>query len=80
MLGTYYTFPELLLWCPLVTGLIAFFIKDEKKVKAWALFSSLITLIISIVSLYYADNAKYFLYNNVSYVWMPYSAAVSLSG
>ena len=83
MLGNYFTFPELLLWCPLITGLIAFFIKDEKKVKAWALFSSLITLIISIVSLYYADNTKYFLYNNVSYVWMPYigsSFAVGLDG
>ena len=83
MLGNYFTFPELLLWFPLVTGLIAFFIKDQKNVKAWALFSSLITLIISIVSLYYADNTKYFLYNNVSYVWMPYigcSFTVGLDG
>jgi len=83
MLGNYYTFPELLLWCPLVTGLIVFFIKDQKKVKAWALFSSLITLLISCISLYYADNTKYFLYNNVSYVWMEYigsSFAVGLDG
>ena len=83
MLGNYYTFPELLLWCPLITGLITFFIKDQKKVKAWALFSSLITLLISCISLYYADNTKYFLYNNVSYVWMQYigsSFAVGLDG
>jgi NADH-quinone oxidoreductase subunit M len=83
MLGNYYTFPELLLWLPLVTGLIAFFIKDEKKVKAWALFASLVTLAISIVSLYYADNTKYFAYNYVSYVWMPYigsSFALGLDG
>ena len=31
MLGNYFTFPELLLWCPLVTGLIAFFYKRSKK-------------------------------------------------
>ncbi len=83
MLGNYFTFPELLLWCPLVTGFITFFIKDQKNVKAWALFSSLITLLISCVSLYYADNTKYFLYNNVSYVWMPYigsSFSVGLDG
>lgn len=83
MLGNYYTFPELLLWCPLVAGLIAFFIRDQKKVRGWALFSSFITLAISIISLYYSDNTKYFLYNNVSYVWMPYmgsSFAVGLDG
>src|SRR5258705_668517 len=86
MLGTYYTFPELLLWIPLVNGLIAFFIKKNTSVKAWALFSSLITLAISVISLCFSDVAKhpeYFLYNNVSYVWLPYlgsSFAVGLDG
>jgi NADH-quinone oxidoreductase subunit M len=86
MLGTYYTFPELLLWIPLVTGLITFFIKKNTSIKAWALFSSLITLAISVISLCFSDVAKhpeYFLYNNVSYVWLPYlgsSFAVGLDG
>jgi NADH-quinone oxidoreductase subunit M len=83
MLGKYITFPELLLWLPLVTGLVAFFIRDQKKVKAWALVSSLITLIISVVSLCYADNTKYFSYNYVSYEWLKYigsSFAVGLDG
>ena len=83
MLGTYFTFAELLLWFPLVTGLAAFFIKEQKNVKAWALFSSLITLVISIVSLYYSDNTKYFTYNYVSYEWLKYigcSFAVGLDG
>ncbi|MEO6454106.1 MAG: NADH-quinone oxidoreductase subunit M [Ginsengibacter sp.] len=83
MLGNYFTFPELLLWCPLITGIIAFFIKESKNVKAWALFSSLVTLLISCISLYYADNAKYFLYNYVAYVWLPFigsSFAVGLDG
>ena len=82
-LGTYITFPELLLWFPLVTGLITFFIKEQKNVKAWALFSSLITLVIAVVSLYYADNTKYFSYNYVSYVWLQYlgsNFAVGLDG
>ena len=75
MLGTYYTFPELLLWIPLVTGIITFFIRRESAVKAFALFSSLITLAISIISLFYSNVAahpEYFNYNNVSYIWMPY--------
>ncbi len=82
-MGTYVTFPELLLWLPIIFGCIIFFIKDSKAVKAWALVSSLLTLTISVASLYYADNSKYFLYNNVSYVWMPYigsSFAVGLDG
>lgn len=83
MLGKYITFPELLLWFPLVTGLVAFFIKEQKNVKAWALFTSLITLGISVASLCYADNTKYFTYNYVSYVWLQYigsNFAVGLDG
>ncbi len=82
-MGTYLTFPELLLWFPLVTGLAAFFIKDQKNVKAWALYSSLITLIISVVSLCYYDNTKHFTYNYVSYEWLKYigsNFAVGLDG
>ena len=86
MLGTYYTFPELLLWIPLLTGVIVFFIKNSKVVKTFAMISSLVTLIISIISLCYTDVAhhtEYLTYNNVSYVWMPYigsSFSVGLDG
>ena len=66
------TFPELLIWFPLVAGLVAFVIRKEKTVKAWALLSSLITLVISIISLVYADNTKHFYLNNVSYFWLKY--------
>lgn len=66
------TFPELLTWFPLVAGLVAFMIREEKKVKAWALTASMITLGISVASLVYADNAKYFYLNNVSYYWLKY--------
>ena len=80
MLGNYITFPELLLWIPLVSALVAFMINDQKKVKAWALFSSLITLGVSVASLYYSKN---FAYNNVSYEWLKYlgsSFALGMDG
>lgn len=86
MLGTYFTFPELLIWIPFVTGLIAIFIKNSKSVKLFALLSSMLTLIVSVISLFHSDVAnhpEFFLYNNVSYVWMPYigsSFAVGLDG
>lgn len=66
------TFPELLIWFPLVAGLVTFFIRKEKMVKQWAILASLITLLISAASLIYADNGKYFYYNNVSYYWLRY--------
>ena len=86
MLGTYYTFPELLIWIPFITGLIAIFIKNGKSVKMFALLSSIATLIVSVISLCYTDVAahpEFFYYNNVSYVWMPYigsSFSVGLDG
>lgn len=66
------TFPELLTWFPLIAGVVAFIIREEKKVKAWALIASLITLGISVASLVYSDNTKYFYLNNVSYFWLKY--------
>lgn len=63
------TFPELLIWFPLVAGLVAFVIRKENAVKNWALLASLITLAISLVSLVYADDKAL---NNVSYFWLRY--------
>ncbi|MDB5202598.1 MAG: NADH-quinone oxidoreductase subunit [Ferruginibacter sp.] len=71
MLGTYFTFPELLLWLPLVAGIICFFIRKENAVKNVALLASLLTLAVSVISLCYAD-PKYSSYNNVNYYWMKY--------
>ena len=75
-------FPELLIWFPLVAGLVCFFIRDEKKVKAWALLSAMVTLAFSITSLFYAGNKELngFTY---SYEWMKYlgsSFAIGLDG
>ncbi len=75
MLGTYFTFPELLIWIPFITGVIAFFIRNSNSVKTFAIISSIATLTVSVISLFYTDVAHhpdYFYFNNVSYVWMPY--------
>jgi NADH-quinone oxidoreductase subunit M len=86
MLGTYYTFSELLLWIPLLTGIVAFFIKNSKSVKTFALLSSLLTLAVSVISLCYTDTThhpEYLNYTNVSYIWMPYlgsSFSVGMDG
>jgi len=69
MLGVYFTFPELLMWIPLLAGISCFFIRREKATKHLSLIASLITLIISIASLFYTDEA-YKSYNQVSYEWL----------
>ena len=43
--------PVLLIVIPLLSGLAAFFIKQEKAVKSWALFSTVITLVVSLLGL-----------------------------
>jgi len=41
--------PVLLIVIPLVSGLLAFLIKQEKSVKTWALLTSIITLVVAIL-------------------------------
>jgi NADH-quinone oxidoreductase subunit M len=65
------TFPELLIWFPLVSGLVAFFLVKGDTAKRWAVISSFITVAIVAASFFFTDNKNYFHYNNVSYVWMP---------
>jgi NADH-quinone oxidoreductase subunit M len=48
---------------------VAFFMKDEKSAKTWALFSSIVTLILMGASLLYTEN-KHFALNQVSYYWL----------
>lgn len=70
MFAAFDNFPALLIWFPLVGGLISFFLKEERTVKAWSLFSSLLTLGLYITSLFYMGKEHYLL-NAVSYVWLP---------
>lgn len=71
MLGTYFTFPELMLWLPLVAGILCFFVKRDGAAKSIAIIASLCALAVSITSLFYISD-KYSTYNNVNYYWMKY--------
>lgn len=51
MFGDYITIPHLLIFLPLVAGLLAFFLKNEKAAKNWSLLAGFITLGISLFSL-----------------------------
>jgi len=55
--------PVLLIVIPLVTGLAAFFIKNEKAVRSWVLFSSVITLAVSVLGLTFLKNESYLQYH-----------------
>lgn len=71
MLGTYFTFPELMMWLPLVAGILCFFTKREGAAKTVAITASVLTLAVAVISLFYTD-AKYTTYNNVNYYWLKY--------
>lgn len=49
----------LLILIPLLTGLIAFFIKNENAVRGWTLFSSLLTLAVSVLGIAVLKDEKY---------------------
>ena len=50
----------LLILIPLLTGLAAFFFRNEKLVRSWSLFSSIVTLGISILGLTVVNAGKQF--------------------
>jgi NADH-quinone oxidoreductase subunit M len=82
MFGNYITIPHLLIFFPLVAGLLTFFIKKESAVKAWSLVAAMVTLAISVLSLIYSQNNELsgLTYN---YEWLKYigsSFSVGLDG
>lgn len=50
--------PVLFILIPLVSGLALFFFKNEKAAKSWALFTSMITLIVSLLGLTVLNDSK----------------------
>jgi NADH-quinone oxidoreductase subunit M len=58
----------LLIVIPLVTGLMGFFFKSEGLAKGWALFSSLVTLVVTLIGLGLAKDSP-LLHANVA--WLP---------
>ncbi|MEO5890941.1 MAG: NADH-quinone oxidoreductase subunit M [Ferruginibacter sp.] len=82
MFGNDITIPHLLIFFPLLAGLITFLIRNEASVKAWSLVSAIITLLISLASIYYRHNPELsgLAFN---YEWLKYigaSFSVSLDG
>jgi NADH-quinone oxidoreductase subunit M len=82
MFGNDITIPHLLIFFPLVAGLITFFIKKDALVKAWSLLAAIITLFISLASIYYRNNQE-LSGLTFNYEWLKYmgcSFSVSLDG
>ena len=55
-LSEWVTFPDLLIWLPLVAGLVSFTLRKEKQVKIWSLAISIIILVVSLTSLFYTND------------------------
>jgi NADH-quinone oxidoreductase subunit M len=67
-MGSYITFPELLIWLPLLAGILCFFTKREQTAKSVSLIFSLIILAVSAASLFYTSK-NYLTYNSVNYFY-----------
>lgn len=74
-MGTYITFPDLLIWLPMLAGILCFIAGDNKSSRSISLLFSLATLGVSIASLFFTDDGKYLNYNNVNYIWLKYIGA-----
>jgi NADH-quinone oxidoreductase subunit M len=60
--------PVLLILIPLLTGLVTFFFKNEKLVRSWVLFSSLLTLTVSLLGLTLLKEDEYLQHQSD---WLP---------
>ncbi len=58
MFGNYITIPHLLIFIPLLAGLVTFFIKNHSAAKGWSLFAVMLTFGISLLSLVYSHNSE----------------------
>jgi NADH-quinone oxidoreductase subunit M len=50
--------PVFLIAIPLLTGIVAFFLKEERTVKAWALLSAIATLAVALVAVFAANSTQ----------------------
>lgn len=67
-MGEFITFPELLIWLPLIAGLLSFMLKKEQAAWTVSFGFSLAILAVSAASLFYTD-PKFLAYNNVNYYY-----------
>ncbi len=74
-MGTYITFPDLLIWLPFLAGILCFISGSEKGAKYTAIGFSLLILGVSLATLFFTNDGKYLNYNNVNYIWLKYLGA-----
>ncbi len=72
--------PVLLILIPLLTGLVALFFKNEKTVRSWTLFSSIATLIVSLLGLTVLNDAKDLVHQSAWMSSLGSSFSVKLDG
>jgi NADH-quinone oxidoreductase subunit M len=72
--------PVLLIAVPLLTGLVSFFFKNEKAVRSFALFSSVVTLAVSLLGLAVLNGPEYLSYNTPWLTNIGSSFSVKLDG
>jgi NADH-quinone oxidoreductase subunit M len=63
-------FPALMIWLPLLGAVVSFLLKKEQQSRNWAVISSVLTLGLTITSLFFTDQSHYLL-TQVSYIWLP---------
>ena len=74
-MGNYITFPDLLIWLPLLAATFSFISKDEKGSKNSAIIFSLLILGVSVATLFFTNDTQYLSYNYVNYIWLKYMGA-----
>ena len=82
MLGTYITFPELLIWLPLLAASCVSSQAVKKQPGDWPLRDRYWCWRVH-CNTFYTNNEKYQLYNNVNYYWLKYignSFSIGLDG
>ena len=70
----------LLIFVPLLTGLAAFFFKNEKAVRSWALLASVATLAVSVLGLTVFNDAKNLVHHSEWMSTLGSSFSVKLDG
>lgn len=63
-------FPALMIWLPLLGAIISFLLKKDQQARNWAVVSSVLTLGLTITSLFFTGSSHYLL-TQVSYIWLP---------
>lgn len=74
-MGNYITFPDLLIWLPMLAGILCFANPGEKAARINAIIFSILILGVSLATLIFTDDSKFINYNYVNYLWLKYLGA-----